>query len=42
VFDVLLEPRVAAGFVVLRFTCLVPVLALVWLLVAAAGGTPPS
>ncbi|SFF36184.1 GGDEF domain-containing protein [Blastococcus tunisiensis] len=32
VFDLLLEPRVAGSFVVLRFACLVPMLALVWLL----------
>jgi diguanylate cyclase (GGDEF)-like protein len=32
VFDVLLEPRVAATFVVLRFVCLLPMLVAVWLL----------
>jgi diguanylate cyclase (GGDEF)-like protein len=32
VFDVLLEPRVAATFVVVRFACLVPMLVAVWLL----------
>ena len=32
VFDLLLEPRVAASFVVLRFVCLLPMLVAVWLL----------
>jgi diguanylate cyclase (GGDEF)-like protein len=32
VFDVLLEPRVASSFVVLRFACVVPMLVAVWLL----------
>jgi diguanylate cyclase (GGDEF)-like protein len=32
VFDVLLEPRVAASFVLLRFVCLAPMLVAVWLL----------
>jgi diguanylate cyclase (GGDEF)-like protein len=32
VFDVLLEPRVAASFVLLRFLCLGPMLVAVWLL----------
>jgi diguanylate cyclase (GGDEF)-like protein len=31
-FDLLLEPRVAASFVLVRFLCLVPMLAAVWLL----------
>ncbi len=32
VFDLLLEPRVAAAFVTLRFACLVPMLATIWVL----------